>query len=116
VNEEQRVRLWRTAWGVALAATTAFTIGYAASHFADPSIGAERTPLWPVFVSLALALASLWFLLAPTLHRPPFAPRPDAPADHDDVWLGQLADTEDTDAPLGTFRVDTPSHHDQPTG
>lgn len=108
------MRLWRTAWGVALAATTAFTIGYSASHFADPSIGAERTPLWPVFVALALALTSLWFLLAPTLHRPPFATPPEPAAEHDGVLMGELADADDDHAPLGTFRVDGPAHHDQP--
>jgi hypothetical protein len=73
VADEQRRTLWHTAWGVVLAASGAFSLGYGMSRAADPSVGASRPPLWPLFISLAVVAVSLWFVLAPTLHRWPFA-------------------------------------------
>ena len=72
VADEQRRTLWHTAWGVVLAASAAFSLGYGMSRAADPSVGASRPPLWPLFISLAVVAVSLWFVLAPTLHRWPF--------------------------------------------
>jgi hypothetical protein len=83
VDDEQRRTLWRTAWGVVLAASGAFSLGYGMSRAADPSVGASRPPLWPLFISLAVVAVSLWFVLAPTLQRWPFeacAEPPDQPA------------------------------------
>ena len=70
--EEKRITLWRTAWGVVLAASGAFSLGYGMSRAADPSVGASRPPAWPLFISLLVVAVSLWFVLAPTLHRRPF--------------------------------------------
>jgi hypothetical protein len=107
VSEQQRVTLWHTGWGVAVAASTAFAVGYGASHYADPSIGAERTPAWPLFLSIVVVLASVWFLLAPNLHQWPFAESPDAAAPHDELLTGELSD-EGEPAPIGSFRIDPP--------
>jgi hypothetical protein len=114
LNEEQRRTLWHTGWGVAVAASAAFSIGYGASHFADPSIGAERTPAWPLFLAIAAVLVSIWFLLAPELHRWPFEARPHGPEAHDDVLTGELSG-EGEPAPIGGFRIEAPEHHDQPS-
>jgi hypothetical protein len=115
VSKDQRVTLWRTSWGVALAATSAFSIGYGASHYADPSIGAVRTPLWPLLVAIAAALVCLWFLIAPNLHRWPFeTPPPAHGADQpDDILTGELSEPGEP-APVGTFRVNAPDPHDPP--
>jgi hypothetical protein len=72
----QRRTLWITGWGVVLAASTAFSLGYAASRRADPSVGASRPPGWPLILSLLVVLVSLWFVLAPRLHQWPFAKAP----------------------------------------
>jgi hypothetical protein len=117
VTEDQRRTVWRTGWGVAVAASAAFSIGYGASHYADPSIGAERTPAWPLFVSIAVVIASVWFLLAPNLHQWPFDEKPGSdPHAHDDVLTGTLSEAGEP-APIGSFRIDPPaSHEDRPTG
>jgi hypothetical protein len=112
-DQEQRVTLWRTAWGVVVAASVAFTMGYGASHFADPSVGAERTPAWPLFVSSAVVVVSLWFLVAPNLRRWPFELKRDAREPHDEPWTGRLSD-EDEPAPIGSFRVEPPQPRDDP--
>jgi hypothetical protein len=115
VSEHQRRTLWHTAWGVAVAASTAFAIGYGASHYADPSIGAERTPAWPLFVAIAVVLGSVWFLLAPELHQWPFAEQPSGTESHDDVLTGALSATGES-APIGGFRIESAPHEDDPTG
>jgi hypothetical protein len=115
VTIEQRRTLWRTAWGVAVAASAAFSIGYGASHYADPSIGAERTPAWPLFVSIAVVLVSIWFLLAPTLHQWPFAETPGESGAHDELLTGELSDAGEP-APVGSFRIDAPERGDHPPG
>ena len=73
--DERRRTLWRTSWGVVLAASAAFSAGYAASRAADPSVGASRPPGWPLVVSLVVVAVSVWFVLAPSLHRWPFGER-----------------------------------------
>jgi hypothetical protein len=86
--DDRRRSLWRTSWGVVLAAATAFSAGYAASRASDPSVGASRPPVWPLFISLLVVAVSLWFVLAPTLHQWPFDDRRkprDAGADRDET-------------------------------
>lgn len=102
--DDQRRTLWRTSWGVVLGASTAFSAGYAASRASDPSVGASRPPVWPLFISLLVAAVSLWFVLAPTLHRWPFEKHTEDPGgagtDSDDApapWLAELTDTDDAD-------------------
>jgi hypothetical protein len=104
--DEQRITLWRTAWGVVLAASGAFTVGYGASHAADPSIGASRPPVWPLFISVLIVAVSLWFVLAPTLHRWPFEPVPGEPAGDAEPWLAELSDADQPNATVGTFRIE----------
>ena len=79
--EDRRRTLWRTSWGVVLAAASAFSLGYGMSRAADPSVGASRPPAWPLFPSVLIVLVSLWFVLAPTLHRWPFEEREVPPPD-----------------------------------
>jgi hypothetical protein len=94
--DEQRRTLWRTAWGVVLAASAAFSLGYAASRASHPSVGASRPPAWPLFISVLVVAVSVWFVLAPKLHRWPFEERP-APAgdDRPEPWLTELTDAEE---------------------
>jgi len=79
--DDRRRTLWRTSWGVALAAASAFSLGYGMSRAADPSVGASRPPAWPLFPSVLVVLVSLWFVLAPTLHRWPFEEHETPPPD-----------------------------------
>jgi hypothetical protein len=101
--EEKRITLWHTAWGVVLAASSAFTLGYAMSRAADPSVGASRPPAWPLFISFLVIAVSLWFVLAPRLHQWPFETRPNEarPVEEHDApepWLAELTDAEIDDA------------------
>ncbi|HEY5012293.1 MAG TPA: hypothetical protein VIK61_06255 [Acidimicrobiia bacterium] len=100
--DEQRRTLWRTSWGVVLAASLAFSIGYGASRNAQPSVGASRPPGWPLILSLLVVAVSLWFALAPRLHRWPFTDRPDgpnAPGDATEPWLTELTEADEEDQP-----------------
>ena len=100
-KEDRRRSLWRTSWGVVLAAATAFSAGYAASRASDPSVGASRPPVWPLFISLLVVAVSLWFVLAPTLHQWPFDERGEpgnTDAAHDETpepWLTELSEPDD---------------------
>ena len=97
--DDRRRSLWRTSWGVVLAASSAFSAGYAASRASDPSVGASRPPVWPLIISLLVVAVSLWFVLAPTLHQWPFDDRGDAGTDRDETpepWLTELSDTDDS--------------------
>jgi hypothetical protein len=105
--DQQRRTLWQTAWGVALAASAAFSIGYGASRSADPSVGASRPPAWPLFISVLVVAVSLWFVLAPRLHRWPFEDTPGDEVATSEPWLTELTETDDPDAaPLATFHVE----------
>lgn len=103
--DDRRRSLWRNAWGVLLAASAAFSAGYGASRNAEPSPGASRPPAWPLFISLLVVAVSLWFVLAPRLHRWPFDERTNDheqdPGDGDDgtpePWLVELTDADDGD-------------------
>ena len=83
-----------------LAASTAFSAGYAASRASDPSVGASRPPVWPLFISLLVVAVSFWFVLAPTLHQWPFddrGHRRDGGTDPDESpqpWLAELSDDD----------------------
>ncbi len=99
MDDERRRTLWRTSWGVALAASAAFSLGYAASRSADPSVGASRPPGWPLIVSVLVVAVSLWFVLAPKLHRWPFEPRPVDEAAPVEPGLGELTADADEDQP-----------------
>lgn len=103
---DPRRTLWHTAWGVVLAASAAFSLGYGASRSADPSVGASRPPAWPLFISVLVVVVSVWFLLAPTMHRWPFeASPPDATGP--EPWLMELTETDDPDAaPLAVMHLD----------
>ena len=82
-----------------LAASGAFSLGYAMSRASDPSVGASRPPVWPLFISLLVVAVSLWFVLAPTLHRWPFdEPRAAGavPDEAPEPWLTDLTDADDT--------------------
>jgi len=117
--DEQRRTLWRTAWGVALAACTAFALGYGASRSSKPSINASRPPLWPLPVVIAIGIVSLWFVLAPTLHQWPFdrAAPGDAPQPPAEPWLAELTETgEPDDAPLLPFHVQPTAGTASPPG
>jgi hypothetical protein len=104
--DEQRRTLWRTSWGVVLAASGAFSLGYAMSRASDPSAGASRPPGWPLFVSLLVVAVSLWFVLAPTLHRWPFETGADRGGQPPEPWLAELTETEDPEhAPIATFTI-----------
>ena len=106
--DEKRRTLWLTSWGVVLAASSAFTLGYGASRSATPSIGASRPPGWPLFITVFIVAVSLWFVLAPKLHRWPFEERPVDDSEVAEPWLAELGDTGDPqEAPLGTFRIET---------
>ena len=92
---EQRRTLWITAWGVVLAASSAFSLGYGASRRADPSVGASRPPGWPLILSLLVVLVSLWFVLAPRLRKWPFAAAPvDDPHPPDEPRIAELGDSD----------------------
>ena len=94
--EEQHRKLWQTSWGVVLAASAAFSLGYGASRSADPSVGASRPPAWPLFVSVLVVAVSVWFVLAPRLKRWPFAEHPEAPPDAAaEPWLAELTEADD---------------------
>jgi hypothetical protein len=105
---DQRRTLWQTAWGVVLAASAAFSLGYGASRSADPSVGASRPPAWPLFISIVVVLVSVWFVLAPRLHTWPFEEQPaDEVAATPGPWLTELTETDDPDtAPLAAFHVE----------
>ena len=105
----QRRTLWITAWGVVLAASAAFSLGYGASRSADPSVGASRPPAWPLFISVLVVVVSIWFVLAPRMHRWPFE-EPTTDASRPEPWLTELTETDDPDAaPLAPMRVDSPT-------
>jgi hypothetical protein len=97
--EDRRRSLWRNAWGVVLAASTAFSAGYGASRNADPSAGASRPPAWPLLISLLVVAVSLYLVLAPTLHRWPFEEREHEPTGTEDgePWLVELTDADEQD-------------------
>ena len=106
-GDDQRRTLWLTAWGVVLAASAAFSLGYSASRSADPSVGASRPPAWPLFISVLVVVVSVWFVLAPRLHRWPFEEQPSNEVAPSEPWLTELTETDDPDAaPLATFHVD----------
>ncbi len=106
-TEEQRTSLWRTAWGVVLAAATAFSIGYAASRGSHPSVGAGRPPLWPLPIALGIGIVALWFVLAPTLHQWPFQERSPGPSAGPEPWLAELTESESPDdAPPLPFHIE----------
>jgi hypothetical protein len=99
--DEQRRILWRTSWGVVLAVSGAFSLGYGASRSAHPSVGALRPPAWPLVLSLLVVACSIWFILAPRLNRWPFAPSP-TDGDEDEAaegWLAELTDADEEDQP-----------------
>ncbi len=105
-DPQSRITLWRTAWGVVLGATFAFSLGYAMSRAADPSVGASRPPVWPLFLSVPAVLVSLWFVLAPTLHRWPFERGAVDGSEPPEPWLAEPTETEDPDpAPIATFQI-----------
>ena len=105
--DDRRRTLWRTSWGVVLAAASAFSLGYGMSRAADPSVGASRPPVWPLFVSVPVVLVSLWFVLAPTLHRWPFEARRGQGTEPPEPWLGELTETDDAEtAPIATFTIE----------
>jgi hypothetical protein len=94
--DEQRRTLWRTSWGVVLGASAAFSLGYGASRSADPSVGASRPPAWPLVISALVVAVSLWFVLAPKLHRWPFEERVEAtPDDGPESWSTELTDADE---------------------
>jgi hypothetical protein len=93
--DEQRQILWRTAWGVVLAASPAFSLGYGASRAAHPSVGASRPPAWPLFISVLVVAVSIWFVLAPKLHRWPFETRSAADDQDHEGWLAELTDADE---------------------
>jgi hypothetical protein len=97
--DEQRRTLWRTSWGVVLAASAAFSLGYGASRNAQPSVGASRPPGWPLILSLLVVAVSLWFELAPRLHRWPFADQPGGPGEPAEPWLAELTEADEEDQP-----------------
>jgi hypothetical protein len=106
-RQDARRTLWHTAWGVVLAASAAFSLGYGASRSADPSVGASRPPAWPLFISVLVVAVSIWFVLAPRMHRWPFEDRP-GDATGSQPWLTELTETDDPDAaPLAPMHVDT---------
>jgi len=108
-RQDARRTLWHTAWGVVLAASAAFSLGYGASRSADPSVGASRPPAWPLFISVVFFVVSIWFVLAPRMHRWPFE-EPPAGATGSQPWLKELSETDDPDAaPLAPMHVDPPS-------
>jgi hypothetical protein len=108
-RQDARRTLWQTAWGVVLAASAAFSLGYGASRSADPSVGASRPPAWPLFISVLVVVVSIWFVLAPRMHRWPFE-EPTTDASRPEPWLTELTETDDPDAaPLAPMRVDTPT-------
>jgi hypothetical protein len=110
-DDDQRRTLWQTAWGVVLAASAAFSLGYGASRSAHPSVGASRPPAWPLFISVLVVAVSVWFVLAPRLHRWPFedAPVDAARGETAEPWLTELTETDDPDAaPLAAFHVEAP--------
>jgi hypothetical protein len=112
-TDQQRRTLWQTAWGVVLAASGAFSLGYGASRSADPSVGASRPPAWPLFISVLVVVVAIWFVLAPRLHRWPFDETPTDDAAGGEPWLTELTETDDPDdAPLAAFQVETPSEHE----
>jgi hypothetical protein len=112
-TDQQRRTLWQTAWGVVLAASAAFSLGYGASRSADPSVGASRPPAWPLFISVLVVVLSVWFVLAPRLHKWPFEETPDGAVEKSEPWLTELTETDDPDAaPLAPFHVD--ASQDQP--
>jgi hypothetical protein len=84
-----------------LAASAAFSLGYGASRAAHPSVGASRPPAWPLVLSILVVALSVWFVLAPTLHRWPFEARPTEGSKTPEGWLAELtdADTDDEDQP-----------------
>jgi hypothetical protein len=107
--DQQRRTLWHTAWGVVLAASGAFSVGYGASRSADPSVGASRPPAWPLFISVLVVVLAIWFVLAPRLHRWPFEAAPADEPSKTEPWLTELTETEDPDAaPLAAFHVESP--------
>jgi hypothetical protein len=118
VVDEQRRKLWQTSWGVTLAASAAFSLGYGASRAANPSVGASRPPAWPLFLSVLVVAVAAWFVLAPRLRRWPFAERPTDTGDAPEPWLVELTESDDPDAaPFGSFTVETDSApHDHATG
>jgi hypothetical protein len=97
--DEQRRTLWRTSWGVVLAASAAFSIGYGASRSADPSVGASRPPGWPLVVSVLVVAVSLWFVLAPSLHQWPFDQPELDDSGPSEPSLVELTDDADEDQP-----------------
>ena len=106
--DQDRRTLWQTAWGVVLAASAAFSLGYGASRSADPSVGASRPPAWPLFLSVLIVAVSVWFVLAPRLHRWPFDQHPGGAVEESGPWLTELTETDDPDeAPLARFHVET---------
>jgi hypothetical protein len=110
---QQRRTLWQTAWGVVLAASGAFSLGYGASRSADPSVGASRPPAWPLFISLLVVVVAIWFVLAPRLHRWPFEETPTDGASGPEPWLTELTETDDPEAaPIAAFHVEGPPAHE----
>jgi hypothetical protein len=108
--DQQRRTLWHTAWGVVLAASTAFSLGYGASRSAHPSVGASRPPAWPLFISVLVVALSIWFVLAPRFHHWPFEERPAEPPHDGEPWLHELTETDDPDAaPVAAMHVETPA-------
>ena len=70
---------------------------------------------------MLVVVVSVWFVLAPKLHRWPFEERPIDAAGKPEPWLGELTETDDPDAaPLATFRVvgdaSDATPHDHATG
>ena len=92
--DQKRRTLWHTAWGVVLAASGAFSLGYGASRSADPSVGASRPPAWPLFISVLVVIVAVWFVLAPRLHRWPFEETPTTDAHSPETWLTELTETQ----------------------
>jgi hypothetical protein len=63
-----------------------------------------------LFISIVVVLVSVWFVLAPRLHKWPFEePPPVDDAAKTEPWLTDLTETDDPDAaPLATFHVESP--------